>query len=219
MTQRAASVGVRKQRGRPKKDIGSGWAGFEGKARRVYLDWWGCYENSRQQLGLGDREARGAASKIVAHRNSLSIKQVQNIVKEGNQRQQSLDVRGEAKSKEMNASAEAFRQMYAPIERAVRALDTPAYRDLLAQCSLVPHVKRPTPRAMGAFNSSEEATGPDSLQRLTAVLAEAFVRAQQARASAEAGLKKIQTRDAADYVSPAYSSQKRLSETKIRQKR
>lgn len=197
-----------KRTGRPKKNIHSGWVGYKLRDRRIYLNWWGVYENSRQQLGLGDRKAKGAANKIVAHRNSLSVEQVRNIVKEGNKREQSLKYRAEARGKEMEAQFLAFRQMYGAIDRALSVLDTPAYRDLLTQCSLVSHVKRPIPMAMGAFDSSEEATNSDSLQRLAAVLGEAFVRAHEAQVSAESQLKKNQTRIAADYAAPGYSGRR-----------
>jgi hypothetical protein len=162
--------------GRPRKTLQSIRADFRRTERgRIYFGWQAFYRQAK--LRVGDRAARGGATRMMAAHFGKTRRRIQQIVSDGDALTRADAARASTESARQNARVRAFREMYAATEAAVEVLRKPAYCDLLADCAMLSRVQ--LPYAMGTFSSESAATSPKSLQRLTAALARAFLRAHE----------------------------------------
>ena len=166
-----------KKRGRPRKDFRALLTDYQrGRNGRAYTEWLLIYDALTPRIG--ERRARGEATRETAQQFGLTSRQVQNIVRDGRILAGALEADGIRQKARSDAALGAFRAAHFAIERATELLRKPAYKDLLDGCAMDPVVTT-LPKALGEFSSAPTATAPDSLQRLAAVLAEGLLRAHE----------------------------------------
>lgn len=156
---------------------------------RIYLDWHAFRENVMREGGLTEAKAESSATAMESARSGLTRRQIRNIIDKGDALLNDIRAKGLTASAKQNAHREARRAMTKAIEDAVKVLEKPFYKDLLEQCATSQltgttrggHVVRTTlvPAMAAFFPSNEKTTSPDSLQRLAATLAIAFLRAHE----------------------------------------
>jgi hypothetical protein len=164
-----------KKRGRPRKDFRALLTDYQrGRNGRAYTEWLLIYDALTPRIG--ERRARGEATRETAQQFGLTSRQVQNIVRDGRILAGALEADGIRQKARSDAALGAFRADHFAIERAMELLRKPAYKDLLAGLA----VNGPTklPEALREF-SAPGASGPASVQRLAAVLAEGLLRAHE----------------------------------------
>lgn len=163
------------KRGRPRKDSRAVLLDYQrGRNGRAYTEWLLIYDALTPRIG--ERRARGEATRETAREFGLTPRQVQNIVRDGRIQAGALKADGIRQKARADATLAAFRTAHSAIERATELLRRPAYQDLIDGLA----VNGPTklPEALREF-SAPGANGPASVQRLAAVLAEGLLRAHK----------------------------------------
>jgi len=137
----------------------------------VYREWVKEYEAAKQQ-GKGHRAATKLATEATEKRFSLGEREIQKIRRKAEAVQKTVATYIKT---QLQPELREFDRVSKPVWKAAALVETSEYRDLIGPCTM--NVATPF--------GHRDVTRPDSLQQLASVFASAFLRAHEARISAE----------------------------------